>query len=125
MDRITKLIDERIELKREAERIKERLAAIDEDLKEDAEHGEILLGSSGYGYRYTTQESRVFNDSAVRYLEGLGLLRYLAKVSTTALEALKKNKKLSQHDIDILNLRSTIKTTQVLREYIPDEAKIL
>ncbi len=87
---IASLIDRRLQIKLEIERLDEELKKLDEEIKAEHEPGEILLGSEGYGYRLHIDKKLVYGPQATRFLKARDLLDGFVSISTTKLEKLVK-----------------------------------
>lgn len=122
---IASLIDRRLQIKLEIERLDEELKKLDEEIKAEHEPGEILLGSEGYGYRLHIDKKLVYGPQATRFLKARDLLDDFVSISTTKLEKLVKEQKMDKSDLELLKELAEIKETLVLRSYVPNEAKVV
>ncbi len=122
---IASLIDRRLQIKLEIERLDEELKKLDEEIKAEHEPGEILLGSEGYGYRLHIDKKLVYGPQATRFLKARDLLDGFVSISTTKLEKLVKEQKMDKSDLELLKELAEIKETLVLRSYVPNEAKVV
>jgi hypothetical protein len=117
------LIDKRIDLKFQIERLKEQLDQIDAEIKEDFEIGEILLGSDGYGYKVGVTEKLNYGQNVIRSLKEKDLLDGFVTISTTKLESLCKAGKLSYAELDKFRELAEVKQTKTILQFIPEELK--
>lgn len=117
------LIDRRIEIKMQIDQLTEELKGIDEEIWNECEPGEVLLGSDGYGYKLTQTEVLNYGQIAISLLKQKGLIDSFVKISTTGIEKLAKDKKLSWAEVDILKSKATVKTQNRIVQFIPDEVK--
>ncbi len=121
----TSLIDRRLAIKLQLDKLKQELEEIDAELKDQFEPGEILLGSDGYGYEIKTQQKVVYGEHAIRLLKSRNLLEPFVSISTAKLQELAKKGRLPWSDIDLLKSTANIQETKMIVQYIPQEAKIL
>lgn len=122
---IASLIDRRLAIKLQMDRLDEELKKLDEEIKAEHEPGEILLGSEGYGYRLHIDKKLVYGPQATRFLKARDLLDGFVSISTTKLEKLVKEQKMDKSDLELLKELAEIKETLVLRSYVPEEAKVV
>lgn len=122
---IASMIDRRLQIKLEMDRLKEELAKLDEEIKAEHEPGEILLGSEGYGYKLSINTKLVHGNKAIRFLKTRDLLEEFASVSTTGLEKLVKAGRLDKADLELLKEIADREESIVLRSYVPEEAKVV
>ena len=126
---IQDLIDRRIELKAQEEKIKEELSRIDDQIKDQYEPGAVLLGSQGYGYKLSVSKKRTYGDEANRVafqvLTEINLLEPFVKVSGPLMEKLAKAGTLPYAALDVINQAAEEAEVQSLRPYTPQEAKVV
>lgn len=116
------LIDKRIAIKKEIKKLEETLKGIDEELWNECEPGEVLLGSEGHGYILKTGIKKEYGLDAVLKLPS-SLLPSLVSLSTSSLERLAKKKLIPFALLD--ELPFTEKATKTIVEYYPEESKVL
>lgn len=119
------LIDRRIEIKRDIEALDKELKQIDAEIKEDFEGGEILLGSDGYGYRVGLTEKLNYGRQVIQALKERDLLDSFVTVSTSKLEQLCKEGKLSYTEFDKFRSQAEVKVSKTILQFIPEEARIV
>lgn len=120
-----KLIDRRLELKYQIERLSNELKEIDQEIKEEFSPGEVMLGSTGVGYKLHSQQSFEYGALTFQHLKERDLLAPFVKISTTGLEKLAKEGHLSWAELDKLRSQARVKETLVLRDFVPEEAKVI
>jgi hypothetical protein len=124
MEPLSSMIDRLQEVNRQLKTLAEEKEGLVQELKDSMESGEVLLGSNGAGYRLTEQTSLEYGSDIFTWIQNKGLAPHFMKVSTTGLEKLVKAKALNREDFNTIQTFGKEKTTLVLREFVPEEAKV-
>lgn len=127
MSHLQELIDRRYFLRRQIKPLEDELKALDEELKIEMEPGEIIIGSEGVGYSLTVSEKPEYPQKAKEIIAILppSKASHFISISKASIDRALKDKVITPETAELLNSMATTKESLVIREYIPDESKVI
>lgn len=124
-DDTVKLVDRLIQVKAAIKKYQDEEKELIAEIKEDYELGEVLFGSEGIGYELTRQTKLEYGLAAIKVLKELDLLEEFVSISTSKLETMAKAKKIPWALVDKMQDSAILKDTLVVRQFVPEESKVI
>jgi hypothetical protein len=118
MSLLKTLAEERYQLTRKQNDIKERLDVIGEEMKELMDVGEIAIGQSGIGFVLSETRKRTYGETPLKMLQTRNLLYYFAVISAPKLDQLVKEGRMTRSFRAELELYATEEVVLTLRQKV-------